>query len=79
MPPAQLPSLFLISNRAPVLCLELSSSPCFFTLRDQASGSTSLPNFVSDAAVFPGPLLPKDCGFDPLRPSAGGSHRAAAE
>ena len=33
------------------------------TLCDQAPGSTSLPRFVSDAAVFPGPLLRKDCGF----------------
>ena len=64
----QLPSLFFqISNRTPVLCLQLSSTP-HFTLCDQAPGSTSLPSFVSDAAVFPGPLLPKDCGFDLLRP-----------
>ena len=61
----QLPSLFSqISNRVPVLCLQLSSTPLFFTLRDQAPGSTSLLSFASDAAVFPGPLLPKDCGFD---------------
>ena len=61
----QPPSLFSpFSNRALVLCLQLSSTPCFSTLRDQAPGSTSLPSFASDAAVFPGPLLPKDCGFD---------------
>ena len=66
---AQPPSLFSrISNRAPVLCPQLSSTPRFFTLRDQAPGSTSLPSFGSDVAVFPGPLLPKDCGFDPLHP-----------
>ena len=52
---------------------------CFFTVRDQAPGNTSLLSFVSDAAVFPGPLLPKDCGFDPLHPSTGGSHRAVTE
>ena len=76
----QLLSLFSwISNRVSVLYLQLSSTPCFFTLRDQAPGSTSLPSFVSDAAVFPGPLLPKDCGFDLFRPSVGGSHRAMAE
>ena len=76
----QEPSLFSrISNRAPILCLQLSSTPRFFTLRDQAPGSTSLPSFVSLAAVFPGPVLPKDCGFDPFRPSAGGCHRAMAE
>ena len=28
---------------------------------------------------FPGPLLPKGCGFDPFHPSAGGSHRAMAK
>ena len=71
----QLPSLFSgISNCALVLSLQLSSTPCFFTLCDQAPGSTSLPRFVSDVAVFPGPLLPKDCNFDLFRPSAGGSH-----
>ena len=68
-----------ISNQAPVLCLQLLSTPRFFTVRDQAPGSTSLPSFVSYAAVFPGPLLLKDCGFDPFRPSAGGSHQAVAE
>ncbi|VFV35046.1 Hypothetical predicted protein, partial [Lynx pardinus] len=66
-PPATLSSR--ISNRAPVLCLQLSSTPRFFTLHDQAPGSTSLPSFVSDAAIFPGPLLPKDCGWDLFRPS----------
>ena len=50
-----------------------------FPLCDQAPGSTSLPSSASDAAVFAGPLLPKDSGFDLFRPSAGGSHRAMAE
>ena len=68
-----------ISNHAPDLCLQLLPTPRFFTLRDQAPGSISLPSFVSDAAVFPGPLLLKDCGFDPFLLSAGGSHRAVAE
>ena len=72
----RLPGLFSqITNRAPVLCLQLSSTPRFSILRDQAPGSTSLPSFVSGVAVFPGPLLPEDGGFDPLRPSAGGSHQ----
>ena len=31
--------------------------PAFSTLRDQSPGSTSLPSFVSDAAVFPGPYF----------------------
>ena len=39
----------------------------------------SLQSFVSDAAVFPGPLLLKDRGFDLFRPSVGGSHRAMAK
>ena len=56
------------SSRAPVLCLQLLSTPHFFTVHDQAPGSTSLPSFVSEAAVFPGPLLPQDSGFDPLSP-----------
>ena len=72
----QLPSLFsLISSHEPVLCLQLSSTTRFFTLRDQAPGSTSLLSFVSDTAVFPGPLLLKDSsGFEAFCPSAGGSH-----
>ena len=76
----QLPSLFSrISNRTLVLHLQLSSPPRFSTLCAQAPGSTSLPSFVSDAAVFLSPLLPTDCSFDPLRPSAGGSYRAMAK
>ena len=38
-------------------------------LSDQAGrlrGDTSLPSFISDAAVFPNPSLLRDCGFDPL-------------
>ena len=65
----QLPSLFSrISNHEPILCLQLSSIPRFFTVRDHAPGSTSLLSFVSDAAVFPSPLLLKDCGFDRSAP-----------
>ena len=45
-----------ISNHAPDLCLQLLPTPRFFTLRDQAPGSTSLPSFVSNAAVFPSPF-----------------------
>ena len=36
-------------------------------------------SFVSDAAVFPGPLLLKDCGFDLFCPFSGRSHRAIAK
>ena len=65
----KLPSLFSwTSSRAPILCLQLSSIPRFFTVRDHAPGSTSLLSFVSDAAVFPSPLLLKDCGFDRSAP-----------
>ena len=63
-----------ISNRVPVLHLQLSSTPCFFTVCDQAPGISSLPSFVSDVALFAGPLLLKDCGFDPFHPSVGESH-----
>ena len=70
--------LISASNRAPVLCLQLPSTPCFYTVHDQAPGNTSLLSFVSDAAVFPRPLLLRDCGFDPLGRSAGGSHQAMA-
>ena len=76
----QLPSLFSwISSRALVLCLQLLSTPCFFTLHDQAPGSTSLQSFVSDAAVLPALLLLKDCGFDQFCPSVGGSYQAMAK
>ena len=75
MAPPSHPVCFLRSAIAHwSLPLQLLSTPRFFTLRDQAPGSTSLPSFVSDAAVFSGPLLLKDCGFDLLRPSVGGSH-----
>ena len=64
-----------ISNCVPFL----SSALRFFTVRDQDSGSTSVLSFVSEeanrmAAVFPAPLLLKDCSFDLFCPSAGGSH-----
>ena len=42
------------------------------TVHDQARGSTSLLSFISDVAVFPGPPLLRDCGFDPVCPSAKG-------
>ena len=61
-----------ISNHAPVLCLQLLSTPHFFGVHDQAPGSACVPNFVSDVAVFP--FLLKDYGFDPFCPSVGGSH-----
>ena len=58
----------MISIHATVLRLQLLSILCFLTVSDQAPGSTSLPSFVSDAAVFPGPPLLRDCGFDQLHP-----------
>ena len=79
-PASSMGTLFsAVSNRAPVLCLQLSSTPHSFTVHDQAPGSTSRLSFVSDVAVFPGPLLLKDCGFDLFCTSMGGSHRAMAE
>ena len=79
-PVSSIRTLFsLISSRSPVLCLWLQSTPRFYTVRDQAPGSTSLLSFVSDAAIFPDPLLLRDCGFDPFYPSAGGSHQAMVE
>ncbi|XP_044895868.1 uncharacterized protein LOC123380752 [Felis catus] len=78
-PSVQCQSLFSpISNRAPVLCLVLPSTPRLYAVRDQAPGSTSLLSFISDVAPLPDLLPLRDCGFDPFRPSAGGSHRAMA-
>ena len=37
---------YMISNHAPVLCLRLPSTPHFYTVHDQASGSTSLLSFI---------------------------------
>ena len=44
-----------ISKCAPVLCLRLPSTPCFYTVRDQAvrlPGGTSFLSFLSHVAVF---------------------------
>ena len=46
-----------VSNRSPIQRLQLSDTHRFFTVRDQARGSTSLPSSVSDAAVFPAPYF----------------------
>ena len=67
------------SNCASVLCLRLPSTPHFYTVRDKAirlPDDTCLLSFISDVAGFPDPSLLRDCGFDPLRSSGGGSHRA---
>ena len=56
-----------ISNRVPVFCLWLPSTPYFYTVCDQAirlPGNTSLLSFKSDAAVFPYPSLLGGCRFD---------------
>ncbi|XP_078296193.1 uncharacterized protein LOC144614770 [Panthera onca] len=66
-------------NCTAFLCLWLQSAPRFYTVCDQAvrlPGGTSRLSFISAAAVFPGPSLLRDCGFDPLIPSGGGSDRA---
>ena len=77
--------LSLTSNRALVLCVQLLSTPCYYTVCDQLSqaaggqaAGTSFLSFISDAAVFPDPSLLRDCGFDPLRSCGRGSHRAMA-
>ena len=57
-----------ISNSIPVLCLRLLSTPRFYTVCDQAPGSTFLLSFISDAAVFSDPLFLRDCSFDPFCP-----------
>ena len=60
----QLPSLFSQnSNCAPVLCLQLLFTPHSFTLRDQAPGSTSLPSFVSNVAVFLAPYFQRSAAL----------------
>ena len=66
-PVSSIGTLFsLISNRSPVLCLQLSFTPHFYAVPDQAPGSTSLLSFVSGATAFPGPPLLRYCGFDSL-------------
>ena len=80
-PPVWKLCALLTSNHAPVLGLQLSSTACFFTVRDQAirlPGGPSLLSFMSDAAVCPDPSLLRDCGFDPFCRSAGGSQSALA-
>ena len=72
-PVSSIRTLFsLISNHAPILCLQPPTNPHFHTVHDQAPGSTSLLSFGSDAAAFPSHPLLRDCGFDLLRPSAEG-------
>ena len=60
-----------IGNQTPLLCLQFPSTPCFYTVCDQAvrlPGDTSLLSFISNMAVFSNPSLLRDCSFDPLRP-----------
>ena len=50
--------LSLTSSRTPILYLQLSSTPHFYSVCDQAvrlPGDTSLLSFISDAAAFPDP------------------------
>ena len=61
-----------------VLSVWLPSTFRFYTVHDQAPGSTSLLSFISDVAIFPNPLFLKHCGFDPFCPSVGGSYQAMA-
>ena len=71
-PASTIRALLAVSNHTHVLCLQLVPTPGFYTVRDQAAGSTSFLSFVSDAAVFPDPLLLRDCGFDLFCPSEEG-------
>ena len=55
-----------ISNRAPVLCLQLLSTLRFYTVCDQAIRlpcGISFLSFISDMAIFPNPLLLRDCSL----------------
>ena len=54
--------------------------PAFSLSVTKPSGCQAVPpsGVLSDAAVFPDPLLLRDCSFDLFCPSAGGSHRAMA-
>ena len=58
-------------NQAPLHCLQLLSTPCFYTIPVHIQaislpGSTSLPTFILDGAVFPTPSFLTPCGWDPL-------------
>ena len=63
-----------ISNHAPILCLQLSPTPHFFTVRDQAPRQYLSLEFYLRCSCFPGPLLLTGCGFDPFCPFMGVSH-----
>ncbi|XP_053080212.1 probable ribonuclease 11 isoform X1 [Acinonyx jubatus] len=55
--------------------------PAFTLSMTKPSGCQAAPpllNFISDAAVFRGPSLLRDCGFDPFCPSVGACQRAMA-
>ena len=63
-----------ISNRPPVLCVQLASIPGVYTVCEQAigmPGGTALLSFISETAVFPNPSPLRDCGFDSFCPSGG--------
>ena len=74
-PVSSIGTLFSPAPSRDHLCLQLPSTPCFYTVCHQAvrlPGGTSLLSFVSDVAVFPDPLLLRDYGFDLLCPSTEG-------
>ena len=78
---AQLPRQFcssLIGDHAPILCLQLASTPRFFTVCDQTPSSTSFVSFISDAAVFLRSLTSERLWLPPIRPSARGPPRTLA-
>ena len=58
-------------NQAPLLCLWLPYSPCFYSVHDQAislPGDTSLPGFISDGAVSKPLTFEGPAAFTPSDP-----------
>ena len=61
-------SLSLTHNQAPFLCLRFLSTLHFYTVRFQAvslPGGISLPNFISDGALFPNPSCQRTLQLGP--------------
>ena len=72
-PVSSIGTLFsLISNRAPVLCLQLLSTPTstLFLTKPEAAPPSRVLSKMRLPSLAP-PLL-RDCGLDPLHPSAEG-------
>ena len=53
----------------PLLCLQLLSIPCLYTVHNQVislPSCTSLPNFISGGAMFPNPSFLRALWLEPL-------------